>query len=295
MPGRGGVAGLFLFGTSVPASAHTTLSGGWEPDAWIVAALMVAMAALYARGARKIGAAGSGQAMRRHACLFAVGWIALAAALLSPLDALGEMLLSAHMLQHELIMLVAAPLLVAGRPLAIAAWAFRESRGGAVAAIARNLRRNSVWRSMESAPGAWALHLVAVWAWHAPVLFEASLRSDWVHAFQHTTFLGSALLFWWALLRRRRHGFAALYVLTTAIHTGLLGALLTFAAEPLYPAYLGTTQAWGLTALEDQQLGGLVMWVPAGIILLGAAGWLLFDLLDSGDRGAGMAPRAGKR
>jgi putative membrane protein len=96
---------------------------------------------------------------------------------------------------------------------------------------------------------------------------------------QHGSFLGSALLFWWALLRAdsptRNHGAAFFYVFTTAIHTSVLGALLTFSSTTWYLAYATTTEAWGLSPLEDQQLGGLVMWVPGGLIFL-VAGLALF-------------------
>ena len=104
-----------------------------------------------------------------------------------------------------------------------------------------------------------------------------------MHAAQHASFLGSALLFWWALIHGKHrtigYGLAVLYMFTTALHSGLLGALLTFARSVWYPSYLQTTEAWGVTALEDQQLGGLIMWIPAGLVYIIAglalfAGWL---------------------
>ncbi|HWR52996.1 MAG TPA: cytochrome c oxidase assembly protein, partial [Bryobacteraceae bacterium] len=116
--------------------------------------------------------------------------------------------------------------------------------------------------------------------WHAPSLFDATVESEFVHTAQHMSFLGSALLFWWALIRGRGgalgYGAAVLYVFTTAVHTAVLGALLTFAPTPFYPAYAaGSTQQWGLTPLEDQQLAGLIMWVPAGVVYIVAGLWLL--------------------
>ena len=95
-----------------------------------------------------------------------------------------------------------------------------------------------------------------------------------MHNLQHASFLAAALLFWWAIVRRRPDGIAVLYVLTTLLHTGFLGALLTFAPNVWYPAYMSTANPWGLGALEDQQLGGLIMWVPAGAIFI-VAGLLL--------------------
>jgi putative membrane protein len=115
--------------------------------------------------------------------------------------------------------------------------------------------------------------------WHIPVLFEATLTSDLVHSAQHLTFLGSALLFWWALIRGHgagnQYGAAVFYVFTTALHTSILGAWLTFAPSVWYPVYSQTTQPWRLTPLEDQQLGGLIMWVPACLTYL-VAGLTLF-------------------
>ena len=112
---------------------------------------------------------------------------------------------------------------------------------------------------------------------------EATLPSDLVHTLQHVCFLGSALLFWWALIHGPQglmgYGTAVLYVFTTSVHSGVLGALITFARKVWYPAYNETTASWGLTALEDQQLGGLIMWVPAGLVYIVAglalcAGWM---------------------
>jgi cytochrome c oxidase assembly factor CtaG len=130
---------------------------------------------------------------------------------------------------------------------------------------------------------AWLIHAIALWTWHMPVLFEAVLHNELVHTAQHLSFLLSALLFWWALIHGRQgwmgYGAAVLYVFTTSLHSGLLGALLTFSRSVWYPSYLGLTNSWGLTPLEDQQLGGLIMWIPAGVLYAFAglalvAGWL---------------------
>jgi putative membrane protein len=130
---------------------------------------------------------------------------------------------------------------------------------------------------------AWLIHAVVLWTWHLPVLFQATLNNEFVHALQHTTFVLSALLFWWAILhgRDRAIGFGAavIYMFTTALHSGLLGALLTFSRTVWYPVYNGSTESWGLTPLEDQELGGLIMWIPAGVVYIIAglalfAGWL---------------------
>jgi cytochrome c oxidase assembly factor CtaG len=218
---------------------------------------------------------------RGQVVAFVLGWLALAVALVSPLHPLGEALFSAHMAQHELLMAVAAPLLVLGRPVVALAWAMpRVARG-----LAPRLRPLHVLAEPWPAT---ALHGVAVWAWHAPALYGLALRSEAAHALQHASFLGTALLFWWAVLGARRQtlGTRLLALFLTALHTGALGALLTFAPRPLIPAYLATTGPWGLTPLEDQSLAGLVMWIPGGVSYLAAALWLLAGVLRETPDGA---------
>jgi putative membrane protein len=207
------------------------------------------------------------------------GWWSLVIALVSPLHPMGEVLFSAHMIQHEVMMLVAAPLLVLGRPLTPYLWGLpmRWRRGVGNAVKAHWIQTS--WRSLSRPLNAWWIHAVALWVWHAPSLFQATVESDLIHSLQHLSFLLSALLFWWALLRGREaeigYGMAVLYVFSTGVHSSILGALLTFSPRIWYPVYSGTTRAWGLTPLEDQQIGGLIMWVPAGLVFL-VAGLALF-------------------
>jgi putative membrane protein len=139
------------------------------------------------------------------------------------------------------------------------------------------------WQAISNPFSAWLIHAAALWMWHVPRLFEATLRNEFVHALQHVSFLLSAVLFWWAVMHGRQHaaafGMAVLYMFTTALHSGLLGILITFAGKVIYPSYAHTTQQWGLTPLEDQQLGGIIMWIPAGVVYIIAgvaffAGWL---------------------
>ena len=221
---------------------------------------------------------------RRQIVAFTAGLLSLAVALISPLHALGEALFSAHMIQHEILMLISAPLLVLGRPLVPFLWALPISwRRGIGKAVKANPVR-SIWRTITYPPVAWGIELVVLWAWHAPVLFEKTLTSELVHAAQHTSFLVASLLFWWAVFqggeRRMAYGMSVIYIFTTAVHSTILGALLTLSPNLWYSGYADTTGAWGLTPLQDQQLGGLIMWVPAGIVYLAAALWLFSLWLD---------------
>ncbi len=190
----------------------------------------------------------------RHIAAFTAGWLALVVAVLSPLEAEVPASFSLHMIQHELLMIVAPPLLILGRPYAALAATLPPA---ALRIAAAPLRVPPL--------AALLLHAAALWVWHVPRLFDAALESDAVHAALHASFFFTALLFWWAVFRRLRTGIAVLYILVTMIHAGALAALLTFAPAPLY----------ALTALGEQQLGGLIMWVPAGYAML-AAGLLAF-------------------
>jgi putative membrane protein len=235
------------------------------------------------RGRMRDGGTGT----RGEAASFWAGWTALAVALLSPIHQMGEALFSAHMVQHELLMVVAAPLLVLGRPLLVALWALAPPSRQVVASVARTpLRR--FWSLLTRLDVATGLQLLVVLGWHLPALYQRSLRSELVHALQHTSFLATALLFWWAVFQgsqaRLRYGAAVLCLFLTTIVTSGLGALLTVAPHPLYPIYAASTRPWGLSPLEDQELAGLIMWIPAGLSYLVAALWLARAWLAESDR-----------
>lgn len=274
---------------AAPAAAHAGdhalgqnpwLAWSWDP--WVVVPTLLA-GVLYVTGVSRLWRnAGIGAGVRRwQAVTFGIGWIVLALALTSPADVLGESLFWVHMVQHELLILVAAPLLVLSAPQTAFLWAlpqgWRRTLGGAT----RLDWWRAGWHGLSNPLSAWSIHAVLLWGWHAPPLFAASLTSDGVHTLQHISFFGSALLFWLAVLRSGTgpwgRGVAAVAVFTTAVHSSALGALLTFSPEVWYPAYHATAPAWGLTALEDQQLGGLIMWVPGGVVFL-IAGLVLIAL-----------------
>jgi putative membrane protein len=252
------------------ADAPLILTG--NVDAWIAMNIAI-LSCLYAAGMvrlRREAPRSPGIPVWQAAC-FSAGLAVLSIALLSPLDTLSEELFFMHMVQHELLMLAAAPLLVAGRPLAVFIWAFRTAWRRRIARLLKAGVIQRIGRALTRPLVAWSLQALMVWIWHVPRLFQASLSDDAVHTAQHLGFLLSALLFWSSLIgpySRLRYGGAVLSVLCTAIHTGVLGALLTFSPRAWYPVYAGSTEEWGMTLLEDQQLGGLIMWVPAGFVFV---------------------------
>lgn len=261
----------------------------WEFDPGVVLPLAVS-ALLYAVGSQRH----VGLRQWQKLC-FWVGWLSLVIALVSPLHPLGDVLFSAHMIQHEVLMLISAPFLVLSKPLVTFLWAvpYEWRRTLGQASKARPVRRS--WTTLTDPFTAWWLHAAAIWVWHAPPLFNATLTNDWIHSAQHISFLGTALLFWWALFYahgRKSHGAGVVYVFTTALHTGILGALLTFSPKIWYAGYATTTQAWGLTPLQDQQIGGLIMWVPASLIYIGAGLYLFAAWMKESDAMVGRASHA---
>jgi len=262
----------------------------WNLPAWLL--FLLALSAIgYAVGLRRLWRnAGRGRGVSAlQAWAFALGWLTLVAALVSPLDPLGGWLFSAHMVQHELLMVVAAPLLVLGRPLATWAWALSPAQRRAAGRLFRSRGWNGMWETLTDPLVAWALHALALWAWHIPAAFDAALQNEGLHILQHVCFLGTALFFWWSVLGhdpRGRYGpgHATAYLFTTMLHTAALGALLSLAPTPWYAPYIPLTGALGLDPIDDQQLGGLVMWIPAGLAYVVAALWVLARMLARGAR-----------
>jgi len=213
----------------VPGTAHAHAAPTFDP--WVIASLLPLLL-LRARARWP----------------FAGALLALFLALFWPLAPLADESFASHMAQHMLLIGVAAPLLAASRPV------LPSMKGRA--ALARPILL------LAQPAGAFFLHGAAIWLGHAPALLEWSLEAQWMHALQHLALVATAALFWWSLLARGRPGAgaSALWTLATLIHTGLLGALLTFAPRPLYPSY----------GFEDQQLAGLVMWIPGGLCYLAA-------------------------
>jgi putative membrane protein len=230
-------------------------------------------------------------ALRRRSLWFAAGWFTLAAAAISPLHEAGENSFTLHMIEHELLMLIAAPLLVLSRPLETMLWAWPAGFRKALGAFFHGTGMRATWQFLSGAVTATVLQAAALWLWHAPTLFELALAYEGWHITQHLSFLISALLFWSAMFHSRQaaggRGLAVLCLFATSVISGALGALMAFSQSPWYPRYamLGLAP-FGLSPVEDQQLAGLLMWIPGGLVHAIAALALLGTLLkDSPERG----------
>ncbi len=261
-----------------PLWPHDVLRG-WNVDPVVIAGL-VALGWAYRRGTARL----STDRRARTVCFWA-GLVAVGVALLTPLDELASELASAHMVQHVVLILIAAPLLAVSAPAGTIVRGLPRRARGWTGSWVRRLRRLRSARAVAVVLSIWILHAGALWFWHASAPYEAALRNDVVHAVEHLSFLGTGLLFWSAVVPSRHgvdrfsSGHGALLVFAMALQSVLLSALLTFARSPWYDSYLTTTGERGLDPLEDQQLAGAIMWVPAGLVYVGVgialvAGWV---------------------
>jgi putative membrane protein len=276
---------------AAPARAHVPdasqppdLGHAFSLDPWL-APLWVASLLLYLLGLRRLWRAGFGRGVGGgQVAAFVGGWLALGLAMVWPLDALGAWSLAAHMAQHMVLMALAPPLLLAGVPGAVWLAALPMGAARRLAAPLRTRRTRVAWRLLSGVTLVTLLQAAVMWGWHLPAAMELALRNELVHYAMHLCFLAAGLLFWAALLRSLREpslgaGSAVAAIIATMLHMGLLSALLVFASRPLYPWYFDRAPLLGLSALEDQQLAGLIMWVPSalpylvgGVILVAA--WL---------------------
>jgi putative membrane protein len=234
------------------------LWSNWNLDPILIAALLVLVAA-YRIGATRLRV---NELDGWHQTSFYIGWLVLVAMLISPLCNLTVALFSARIGQHMVLTLIAAPLLVLGRP------------GLALKQIWPDLPvRGSAGRLLETGSLAGVAFTIFIWLWHVPGPYQATLESTAVYWAMHLTLLGSAIWLWHVILgagaSARLQG--VVVCVASSLQMGLLGAIITLSPRALYASHALTTSPWGLTQMEDQQLGGLIMWVPGGMVFLVAA------------------------
>ncbi len=282
-----GYAGLVVIlctialGTPVSASAH---AGGaadpnhvWSYWDWAPSLLVPLIFTLYVylRGLTRLWhRAGWGRGVSyARAAFFLGGLLTLFVALVSPVDAMADALLSVHMIQHLLLITVSAPLLVLGKPLVPLMWALpREWRHSIGRTWNRSDRVRDAWHALTLPTVVGALFSGVFLIWHVPPLYQLAIRNDAIHALEHACFLGSGLLFWWVVIQPTGHQQPVgprIALLALAMLVGsVLGALMTFSQTTWYPIYGSFAADWGRSPLEDQQLAGLIMWIPAGAIYI---------------------------
>ena len=226
----------------------------WNLDPVLGAALLVLALALFRPSV--------GHRLKPRRLLSLRGaWVLTVVLYVSPLCALSSAFFTVRVLHHIALVLVMAPLLVFG----LEPW----------------LRRlpGSLWSST-------AIAAIVFWTWHAPAPYAAALSSVLMYALMQFTLLVSAMGFWIAI---RRSGPTAAMgaILVTTVLMGLLGALITFAGQPLYAPHFASSLSWGVSPLEDQQLAGITMWAPGSIAYLAAAMWIGWRWMDA-ERARGL-------
>ena len=262
----------------------TAAWSSWHVEPMVVLALVVG-ASIYGAGLPRTRARISGSRV--------VAWyggLAIAAvALLGPPDTAAHDLFSAHMIQHLVLILIVAPLLVAGRPVRVMGSIVpRRALRIAVRVVPVELARSPVIVGIATA--------AALASWHAPALYSAAVRLDLVHGLEHASFLATALAFWAIVLNHRASaGARAALVFAVFLFGGGLGALLTFTTTVLYPVHATGPVAWGLSPLADQQLAGVIMWIPSGAIYVIAFGVLFLSWLRGLEARFPARPPAGER
>ena len=271
------------------ASAHAGHDHGavpdWEFDPLVVVPLAIALAVFLIGQARL---ARRSNVERRSSWLFLGGWAILALSLTSPLHEGGESSFTLHMIEHELILLLATLLFAASD-------AGGSLAGGLPGRIRRSLGGSwkrpltALWRRLTEPVTATVIQAIVLWAGHAPALFNRALDSDGWHIAQHLSFVAASLLFWVAMLNPRRGGYllSAACLFVTSLIEGLLGALMSLSLSPWYSAYAAMgISGIGLDPASDQQLAGLVMWIPGGLVHGAAAMGLLYRWISREDRRA---------
>ncbi len=233
----------------------------WEPSIVIGTALLVGLY-LYGIGPLRRKYHLAPAVKRSQVVVFLLGVLIMFLALVSPLDELGDSyLFSAHMVQHLFITIVGPPLLLLGTP------------GWLLQPLLRNRTLFLCARILTFPALAFFLFNADFWLWHAPPLYDATLENQGIHILEHVTFIVFSILYWWPIfspveeLPRLSIGGQILYIFLAGMPTVALGAGLTF-SPPLYAPYLAAPRIWGISAAVDQQLGGLIMWIPGNIFYI---------------------------
>jgi putative membrane protein len=224
--------------------------------------------------------------------LVAAGLTAVAAALLSPIAGAAHARFSTHMFQHVLLVMLAPPLVMLADPLPAALWALpRRVRLAAGRLLAPGAPFRRLWRVLTWPPAAWLVSALALWLWHLPGAYEAALRDDLLHDAEHLVLFGAGILGWWPLIgpapRVRGHlaySLRVVYLILTGGQQALLGLVLSTSPVVLYGSYEAEAAARGLSPLEDQADGGVIMWATSGAVGLVTLLVLMYRLLAQEDR-----------
>jgi putative copper resistance protein D len=257
-------------GAEAPAPVLPDVLFAWRLDP-LALALIAFSAAAYLWAVRRVNVAHPGNPHPRHRTWFFLGGLAaIGVALVSPIEAYEGLLFSVHMVQHMLLQLVAAPLLLAGGPITLALRASAPPVRRRILAVLQS----RVVHAISFPLVAWLLFAAANWGWHFSTLYDDALESTALHYVQHATLLASALLFWWPAIGvdpspwRLPHPVRLLYLFLALPQSSFLGIAIMEAPAVLYPHYVTNGRSWGPSPIDDQALGGVIMWTVGDIAFL---------------------------
>jgi cytochrome c oxidase assembly factor CtaG len=251
----------------------------------VVLATVLAAAVLYVRGFVPLARRMPGRFGATRLVAFMAGLAVLLIAAGPPLDELSHSLLQAHMIQHLMLMLLAPPLLWLGAPVAPMLLGLPRPLRRRVARVLGTPAVRRLARVLAHPALGWTTFVIAFWSWHVPALFDLALRSGLWHHVEHVCFFATALLFWrpvilpwpsrtlwprWAMIP---------YLVFAEFQNTMLAAILTFSDRVIYAAYQYSSRPWGLSALEDQSIAGVIMWVPGSVAFLLPLLWLVLTVL----------------
>jgi len=273
-----------------PSLMSTLMDWRFEPQ---VALGIVLAGAIYVAGLRDLARRGRlwRTVHRSHVVLFALGLVVLAVALMSPLDTLDTRVFALHMTQHLLLLEAAPILLLLGKPIPVLLLGLPR---GLVRALTRAYRHSPSSRRLmtwATAPlTSWVLYVGVIVGWHVPVIYQTTLWNQGVHLLEHLSFLGVALLFWWVALepwpgaRRLHPGVRLFYTASVMVPMSLLGGLFSVSGTLWYPFYATFPPLWGLSPLDDQVWGGIIMWAPGSIAYVAVALALFSRMIEGGEQ-----------
>ena len=249
------------------------LLGGW--DSFVVLLGLAVGAALYARGLLRSRGRRARLFPWWRPTLFSLGWLALVLSELPPIETLADDLFFVHMLQHMLILMVGAPLVLLGTPFVpfMRGLPARFRRRVAIP-IVRNRQLRWLLRAVTHPVVALATLVIVGWGWHTPALYDLALEVEAAHFLEHGLFFWTAVIFWWSVIDpaplrpRINYALRLPYLIAAVVQNIALGAFITFSTDVLYPSYESAPRVLDITVLEDQEIGGLMMWVGGSMMYL---------------------------
>ncbi len=270
---------FFLIGPAEVLWAHTSAAGAtsvewhWRLD---VSLVLISFATIYVRGWLRLRRRNFHAVQSWQLALYLLGLAAIAAALLSPIDALASVSLSMHMVQHLLLLMISPLLILLANPFAHCLWGVpgKLRQGIGRLFIRRSIFRSAI-RGLTLMQVTWPLYVLNLWGWHSPALYQLALRQPGVHDAEHISFFLTALLFWWPIVNpsprlhgQISYGYRIIYLVAATLQNTLLGMALSIPERVLYPFYATVPQLRALAPIDDQALGGGIMWVSGHMYLI---------------------------